>query len=122
MRWMALGTVLLLGMAGCGGKTADSSSPSATGTSSSGVTSTHTTTTAPPGPESAQLAADVTSGLAPLNVTFTLKATGDIFSWRLGYGDGSTPESGTGAVPASRLHKYAIGGNFTALLNVTFKD
>ena len=60
-----------------------------------------------------EFSANVTSGEAPLEVTFTNLSTGnpDSFSWDFGDGDSSTSENPT--------HTYAQGGNFTVKLTAT---
>ena len=68
----------------------------------------------------ATLSANVTSGLAPLFVGFTLAGSdgdGSIASWTLDYGDG-TSTSGTG-LPATLTKQYASGGTYQATLTVT---
>jgi phospholipase C len=63
------------------------------------------------------------TGPAPLTVTFDgsqSNAPGDtIASWTLDYGDGTTPDSGTGQPPSSISHTYTQAGAFQATLTVT---
>jgi PKD repeat protein len=72
----------------------------------------------------AALSASPTSGEEDLAVTFDGSASndpdgpGDLASWTLDYGDGSTPSSGTGAPPASQMHVYFDPGTYTATLSV----
>lgn len=68
----------------------------------------------------AALAADVTSGCAPLCVTFadlsTVAAPGVITSWSWDFGDGNTSTS------QSPSHCYNTPGNYTVILNITTAD
>ena len=69
----------------------------------------------------ATLTSDVTSGPAPLAVTYTLGASdvdGTIASWTLQYGDG-TSTSGAGTPPATQGKTYLLDGTYTANLTVT---
>lgn len=69
----------------------------------------------------ATLTSDVTSGGAPLDVTFSLGATdsdGTIATWSIDFGDGSPASSGTGGPPSSVMHSYTFDGQFDAILSV----
>lgn len=127
-------------LAGCGSKTdstdsgTDSGSGTGSGTGSKSGTATGTATskgtgTATGTKTSGQLAgyevkltADSVTGTAPLNVTFSLSAGKDAKSWRLSFGDGSEAITGNAPLPATKSYTYNIGGNFSAILNVTFED
>lgn len=75
----------------------------------------------PPAPEpntapTAGLTIDVTSGEAPLNVTFTLTgddADGDELTWSLDLDDDGTIDEQGDELPASIVHTYPVG-NWTA--------
>lgn len=126
MRWVLAATALLAAaaLAGCAGSPSSSTDGTTTtsGTTTGG-TATRTTTSVPAGTVSADLSASTESGQAPLNVTFQISVKGgEIFSWTLNFGDGSTPVSGTAAPPATQDHTYSVGGDFQARFNVTFKD
>lgn len=126
MRWVLAAAALVAAsaLAGCAGtpsSTTDGTSTS-TGTTTGG-TGTVSTSAPPPGTVSAELTASASSGQAPLNVTFQVRVSGgEVFSWTLNFGDGSTPLSGTTAPAASHPHTYSVGGDFLARFNVTFKD
>lgn len=71
-------------------------------------------------PPTASLEANVTSGAAPLNVTFTLDGSGsgdDELSWSLDLGDESDLQEASG-LPATVEHTYREMGNFTVVLEV----
>jgi len=71
---------------------------------------------------SASLSASPTSGKVPLKVTFTFYASGGYkpYSWKLDFGDGSSPASGSGWDGSSKSvsHTYNKIGKFTATLTV----
>jgi PKD repeat protein len=71
-------------------------------------------------PPQAVLTANVDSGVAPLSVTFSAaSSTGDIVSYTLTFGDGSTPETGTDITEAEAVpHTYNAPGTYTATLTV----
>jgi PKD repeat protein len=66
-------------------------------------------------PGTVDFVADVTSGTAPLKVTFTDKSSisGSAYAWDFGAGEGT----GSGA---TTTHTYNIAGNYTVTLTVTF--
>jgi PKD repeat protein len=66
-----------------------------------------------PPPPVAELSATPTSGVAPLNVTFTDQSTGTIASWHWDFGDG---QSSTARHPT---HIYTTPATYTVRLNVT---
>ncbi|MBU2500709.1 PKD domain-containing protein [bacterium] len=69
------------------------------------------TVTAPPPPVAA-FTTDVTSGCAPLTVTFSDQSTGDIDTWNWDFGDGqNSPEQ-------NPSHEYAGPGLYTVTLTV----
>ncbi len=80
----------------------------------------HVTTNLPP---VAALTATPTTGTVPLAVSFDGSASqdpdGSIASWSLDFGDGSTPATGTGAVPNAIPHTYSAAGTYHAKLTVT---
>jgi len=102
---------------------ADGTNPTATAPSTSGPENE----TALPDPNgtvahAVNLTASVTEGMAPLQVTFGLAATGtdNDTTYRFARGDG-TDESGSGQdLPHNVTHTYEVGGVFVALLEVTF--
>jgi PKD repeat protein len=69
---------------------------------------------------SATLTSDKTSGNVPLTVTFSGTISGGYtpYSWKLDFGDGSTPATGTGAT-VSASHTYDKPGTYTATLEAT---
>lgn len=72
-------------------------------------------------PPEATLTADLTTGEAPLNVSFTLDgsdADEDPLTWTLDLGDGSDVVEGD-ELPYVLEHAYAESGNFTAVLTVS---
>ncbi|MEA3143943.1 MAG: hypothetical protein QOG31_1267 [Thermoplasmata archaeon] len=80
-------------------------------------------TTGPPPnqPPSATLAASNSTGTAPFNITFVINGAdpdGDALHYRLSFGDG-TPAATGPSVPASVVHRFTIGGNFTVVLGVS---
>lgn len=96
-----------------------------TGTGTSGGTGTRGPTGNGTGhAPTATLAANVTQGSAPLNVTLLVNATdadGDALSWTLDFGDGSADSNGTsanGTVSLTLNHTFSAG-NHTVFLNVT---
>lgn len=69
-------------------------------------------------PPQAVLTANVTSGTAPLSVTFTLSSsTGQITSYTLAFGDTSAPATGTD-ITVAVVHTYTAPGTYTATLTV----
>ncbi len=69
-------------------------------------------------PPHAALTASVTSGVAPLSVQFDLSgSTGQITSYTLAFGDGSTPATGTD-ITVAVVHTYTTPGTHTATLTV----
>jgi PKD repeat protein len=76
-------------------------------TTSMGVTVTN--------PGVVDFVSNVTSGTAPLNVTFTDRSTvpGSAYAWTFGTGQG------TGSGP-SASHTYNVAGNYTVTLTVTY--
>ncbi len=69
-------------------------------------------------PPHAVLTASVTSGVAPLSVQFDLSgSTGQITSYTLAFGDGSTPATGTD-ITVAVVHTYTTPGTHTATLTV----
>jgi PKD repeat protein len=126
MRWVLAASALLAAaaLAGCAGTTSTTTGDGTTATGTqTGGTGTTTSSAPPAGTATAELTASVEAGEAPLNVTFQLRVSGgEIFSWTLNFGDGSSPLSGTTAPPASETHTYSVGGDFQARFNVTFKD
>lgn len=131
---MRLALVVLLlvvaASAGCVSKESDPDGTATTSSSASTTTSTATSSTSgTQGPGSGSgpgaptlgtiaLTADVLNGTAPVDVNFTINATGSPTSWRLSFGDGAIA-NGT-AIPALANHTYAIGGNFSANLTVHY--
>ncbi len=67
--------------------------------------------------------AEPTTGVVPLDVTFTIDVSGGFepYSWTLDPGDGSAPYSGTLATAGTttQVHTYTKVGTFTATLTVT---
>jgi len=69
-------------------------------------------------PPQAVLTAGVTSGTAPLSVTFTLSgSTGQITGYTLAFGDASAPATGTD-ITVAVVHAYTAPGTYTATLTV----
>lgn len=100
-----------------------SSSRSHAASSSASRSSSSTTTTAGPGNgttgPTANLTAAPANGTAPLNVTLTLSgnvSAGNL-TWTLLYGDGNVTNGTT--LPATLVHAYTGGGNFTPTLTVS---
>lgn len=145
MRWLLLAAALMLAataLAGCGSPPKDGSgngtgsgtsgtgTATGTDTSKSGTAGTATTTrssgtgtsTGADAAHSVDLTATAVTGTAPLNITFGMKAADNVKSWRLSFGDGSNALTGTSAPPATASHTYSVGGNFTAIFDVTFQD
>ena len=70
----------------------------------------------------AALSANPVTGPAPLTVTLDGSGSqGRIASYRLDYGDGTTPLSGKGP-PAAVTHTYLANGTYTAVLTVNASD
>ena len=67
----------------------------------------------PPPPPVAAFSADVTSGTAPLAVTFTDQSTGAPTSWSWTFGDGGT------STVQSPVHSYAAAGTYSVTLTAT---
>lgn len=104
---------------------ASTSATATSGTSSASSTSAPSSSSSPaPNPNDAPvatIAANVTSGTAPLPVRFTLVATdadGDSLTYTFLAGDGSAAK--TGALPATINHTFTTVGNYTA--KVTASD
>lgn len=69
-------------------------------------------------PPQAVLTANVTSGVAPLSVTFSAAgSTGDIVSYTLTFGDGSDPATESN-ITVAVAHTYTTAGTYTATLTV----
>lgn len=128
---IALVAMLLLVAASAGCVTKDSDSDGTpTTTSSSTTTSAGTSSTSgtkAPGSASGggsaalgniTLTADALNGTAPVDINFTIDASGSPMSWRLSFGDGAI-SNGTD-FPTVTNHTYAIGGNFSANLTVHY--
>lgn len=117
---LALACLLALAFAGCSGKGGDGDGTSTTSSSSQSTTSaTNSTTPKPVAPPTANLTASPASGTAPLNVTLSLSgnvSAGNL-TWTLLYGDGNRT-NGT-SLPATLVHQYTGGGNFTPTLTVS---
>jgi PKD repeat protein len=62
---------------------------------------------------SAEFAADVTSGCAPVAVQFTDQSTGPVHSWQWDFGDSTT------STEQNPAHTYTAAGNHTVKLTVT---
>lgn len=143
MRWALATAILVLALlAGCsssddgsspgttdttgtGAHTGNAGTAGQTGTGTTGGTATTGTGgTGAPVNRTLTFTAPVLSGSTPLNVTFSMTATGTDAKtqWRVNFGDGSTSQTGKGNVPASANHVYTAGGNFTATFNVTYSD
>ena len=67
---------------------------------------------APPPAPVAAFTADITSGQAPVNVTFTDQSTNTPTSWAWTFGDGTT------SALQSPVHMYTAGGTYTVKLTV----
>jgi hypothetical protein len=114
-------TLLASLFAGCAAtKDTPSSSPSTASGTHHGTTTAATTT--PAVQRTAVLKAAPANGTAPLNVTFTIDALGkdNRTTWRLAFGDGQDANGTAAQLPANRTHAFAVGGNFTAKLLVTY--
>lgn len=127
--------VAALAFAGCtsnatddDGEPTSSSTSSSRSTSSSGSstsatgTSTSTTSTSPSVNRApvANLTGNLTSGLAPLRVNFTLNATDadrDALTWVLSFGDASTNATGS-SLPVAVQHTFDAG-TFNVTLTVS---
>ena len=72
------------------------------------------------------LAANPTSGVAPLTTTFSMTASdtdGTIASWTLDINnDGTVDYSGSGSPPATQTYTYSVPGTYTAKLTVVDDD
>ena len=68
---------------------------------------------APPPVPVAAFAADVTSGVAPINVTFTDQSTNTPTAWSWSFGDGAT------SLAQSPTHSYTATGTYTVKLTVS---
>ncbi|MHB8634620.1 MAG: PKD domain-containing protein [Thermoplasmatota archaeon] len=86
---------------------------------------THTPTASPPRQNHlhASVSASSLGGPAPMNVTFTLRATDDgtaTFNWTFdAVGSGHPEVNGTSVdLPATARHQYDAAGNYTALFRV----
>ncbi len=73
-------------------------------------------------PLTATLEANVTQGFAPLSVTFLVRGEGEITSFALDFGDGSSPVASAGLTPKTEMlsdpveHLYREPGRYTATL------
>lgn len=116
--WLSAALLMTALLAGCA-KDDDGADP----TTTTPATTTPTTTAPPPTDRGATLEADLLEGVAPLEVLFTLNATGTdaTTSWSLAFGDDADDEAGFD-LPATVNHTYEAGGNFTALATVTYGD
>ena len=65
-------------------------------------------------PVTAGFTADVTSGIAPLTVTFTDTSTGSRIGWNWTFGDGDT----TNATRQNPVHTYTASGTYDVSLEV----
>jgi hypothetical protein len=73
-------------------------------------------------PPTPALAASPGAGSAPLHVNLSTAGSSDdrsIASWQVGFGDGSTAETGTGPPPSTIAHDYTAPGPYTATLTTT---
>ncbi len=77
-----------------------------------------------PVPRVLNLAANVTSGEVPLNVTFSLSVEGltGNETWKLLFGDGGNRSGVAEDLPAEVNYTYQVGGNFSANFTVQFED
>lgn len=113
MRALLLGLLLVAAaMAGCNGGTGD-------GEGGDPGPSTSASGSGAPVVPHARLLADRGNGTVPVAVNFTLAAAAGAQAWRLSYGDGGLA-NGTGQPPATANHTYAVAGDFSAVLNVTY--
>jgi len=69
-----------------------------------------------PVPPVADFTSDVTSGNAPLTVTFTDRSTGDPTAWNWDFGDG------TDSTDRNPVHTYTSAGTYTVTLTVSNAD
>ena len=69
-----------------------------------------------PVPPVADFSSDVSSGNAPLTVTFTDKSTGDPTEWNWNFGDG------TDSTDKNPVHTYTSAGTYTVTLTVSNAD
>ena len=69
-----------------------------------------------PVPPVADFTSDVTSGNAPLTVTFTDRSTGDPTAWNWDFGDG------TDSTDQNPVHTYTSAGTYTVTLTVSNAD
>lgn len=63
-----------------------------------------------------EFTADKTEGTAPLKVTFTCKAevtNGTMWKYQWNFGDGTTEETVTNALSATKEHTFATAGTYT---------
>jgi phospholipase C/outer membrane protein assembly factor BamB len=76
-------------------------------------------------PPSVSLSASPGSASVPATIQFSGRATASgsrVRTWSISFGDGSPPETGTGAPPADLPHTYADAGSYVATLSVTDAD
>ncbi len=127
MRAVAVAAVLALlaaTLAGCAGED-PLRYPRTSTTSSSASSTSRTSTSAAPAPNAtvapptANLTVSPANGTAPLNVTLELSGnvTQGNLTWTLLFGDGNTT-NGT-SLPATLVHLYSGGGNYTPTLTVS---
>ena len=127
MRTAAVAAVLALvavALAGCSGEDPERYPRESSSTSSSrSTTSRAPTPTQAPNvtvtPPTANLTVSPANGTAPLNVTLELSGnvTQGNLTWTLLFGDGNTT-NGT-SLPATFVHLYSGGGNYTPTLTVS---
>jgi hypothetical protein len=82
------------------------------------------TVSAPPSPIQATMVSTPQQGVAPLAVSLAVTVTdpnagAQVTSWSLDFGDGSTPASGTGPLPAAITHTYQSWGSYIPILTVS---
>lgn len=112
MRQVFVVMVLAAALSGCWGDKAGGPQSSGSG-STSGGPANHAPL--------ANLTANVTTGMAPLAINFTLNGTdgdGDALTWVLSFGDGSVNVTGS-SLPASVVHDFGQAANFTVRLEIT---
>ncbi len=121
MRILALGCILALALAGCGGKSTDSdntSDPIVT----SGIVSSRVTGADGNNPPTGSLAPSTVAGAVPLTVNFTFDGSDqdkDPLTWTFDANDDGKSDQSGSTLPSSFAYTYMTTGLFNATLVIT---